>query len=248
MEPEAQLTEDEWLACSEPKVMLEYLRGKTTERKLRLFAVSCCRMIWNILTDKRSRLAVEVAERFADGLADLAELDAAHAGAEKACQGSNRVSKSGFLDASYLAARAAQDASYNPQTTMVQKTVGRPKVPVEPILARDVYPRFAADNAAAARGAEGGARHEDVVRQAKAAQARQIRELWGNPFQTCSTPATWPAAVVKLAKGLYAGQGKFSALHKPLLDGGHVELAEHFRQEQKHPKGCWCLDLILGKE
>lgn len=248
MEPESQMTEEEWLACNEPKLMLEYLRGKSTERKLRLFAVASCRMIWTLLKDKRSRHAVDVAERFADGLADLAELDASHAAAEKACQESNRVSASGFLDANYLAARAAQDVSYNPQTTMVQKTVGRPKVPAEPILARDVYPRFAADNAAAARGAEGGSRHEDVVRQAKAAQARQIRELWGNPFQELKKPKSWPSAVVKLAKGLYEGQGKALALHKALADAGHVELAEHFRAEQKHPKGCWALDFILGKE
>jgi hypothetical protein len=28
---------------------------------------------------------------------------------------------------------------------------------------------------------------------------------------------------------------------------GHAELAEHFRQERWHPKGCWAVDLILAK-
>jgi hypothetical protein len=28
---------------------------------------------------------------------------------------------------------------------------------------------------------------------------------------------------------------------------GHAELADHFREEQHHPKGCWVLDLVLGK-
>jgi hypothetical protein len=37
------------------------------------------------------------------------------------------------------------------------------------------------------------------------------------------------------------------ALHDALLEEGHAELADHFRQEAVHPKCCWALDLILGK-
>ena len=51
------------------------------DRELRLYACWCARQIWHLLTDERSRTAVMVAERHADGLATDAEFTAAGAAA-----------------------------------------------------------------------------------------------------------------------------------------------------------------------
>src|SRR5262249_12460528 len=68
------MTEAEWLGCTDPTTMLATLPDKTSERKLRLFMCACWRHIWPLLLDRRSRRAVETAERYADQLATEEEL------------------------------------------------------------------------------------------------------------------------------------------------------------------------------
>ncbi len=66
-----------WVECGNPALMLDHLRGKVSGRKLRLFAVACCRRVQHLLVDERSQDAVEVAERFAEGTAAVGDLEAA---------------------------------------------------------------------------------------------------------------------------------------------------------------------------
>jgi hypothetical protein len=60
------MTSEEWERCQDPQRMLEFLRGKASDRKLRLFTVACCRRIWEFLTDE-PREWIAIAEQYADG-------------------------------------------------------------------------------------------------------------------------------------------------------------------------------------
>jgi hypothetical protein len=72
--------DDEWRACQVPRLVVSYLyhrRRVPDDRKCRLLRCAHCRRTWHLLPDERYRRAVELAERFADGLAGEAERHAA---------------------------------------------------------------------------------------------------------------------------------------------------------------------------
>lgn len=70
----------DWNACENPGEMLGFLTESLvgppapSDRKLRLWACACCRQVLHLLTNKLSRKAVEVAERYADAGATDDEL------------------------------------------------------------------------------------------------------------------------------------------------------------------------------
>jgi hypothetical protein len=75
------MDEQQWLQGSDLWGMLEHpcASGKPSDRKLRLFACACCRRIWHLFTDRRLRVAVGVAEQFADRRATHQQLRNARA-------------------------------------------------------------------------------------------------------------------------------------------------------------------------
>jgi hypothetical protein len=63
------MTEAEWLACSSHDInrMVNFVRNRTSERKLTLLVCGCCRRMWGLLRDERFRAAIEAAEQNSEG-------------------------------------------------------------------------------------------------------------------------------------------------------------------------------------
>jgi hypothetical protein len=85
------MTEEEWDQGVDPRRMLGFLRdrgprdqptlrdlGRVGDRETRLFAAACCRRLWPLLTDERSRSGVEGAERCGEDPATARAMAALH--------------------------------------------------------------------------------------------------------------------------------------------------------------------------
>ena len=79
------------------------------EREMRLFAVDCARSVQHLMTGKRSLDALDVAERYANGLATQTELAAAWAAARAAAGAAAWAAERG---AAWAAAGAAVEAAW----------------------------------------------------------------------------------------------------------------------------------------
>jgi hypothetical protein len=102
------VTESDWLSCSDPDAMLSFLasRGPHDERRLRLVACACVRQAWHLLT-LRGRVAVEVAESFAEGAASGRDLGEAQ-------RAMSRQGNAGLSPSMLYAYLAAWDAGAYP--------------------------------------------------------------------------------------------------------------------------------------
>jgi len=220
------MTEAEWLASSDPESMLStHLRGVASDRKLRLFAVACCRRIWHLFHDRRSQSAIEVAEKYADEAASVDDL--LHA---------------------YGNGWAAHSAAFEAK--------GKERSCLEWVaqFAADRISFFAARRASRfARIAAGD--HSDHGPE-HVAQANLLREIFANEYRPAPVEPAWmvwnDGTISNLAQSIYADRAynRLPILADALEDAGcdNADILAHCRQSGEHVRGCWVVDLLLGKE
>jgi hypothetical protein len=238
------MTETEWLECTDPQAMLNYLEGKTSERKLRLCACACCRRIWHLLGDEGSRQVVEVAERRADGEASreeiLAGMKQANAGNIQAIAA---MISSGSRDQTGLRAKEAVLYTLQPNTASAVRITS--KCAAEAVAS----PQGGVHDPSECSG--------PALMAEKQAQAAVLRDLVGNPFRPITlVDPSWlgwnGGTVVKVAQGIYDDRAfdRLPILVDALEDAGCTDpnILDHCRASNQHVRGCWVVDLLLGKK
>lgn len=247
------MTEAEWLACSAPGPLLNFLREQASDRKLRLFAVACCRRVEHCLVDRRSQNNVEVNERFADGLAERSELELAWRAADHALES---LAEHGNSIAQRDAAIAAARLDVVLHATGNVTTVAALTASVAVARARGaVYEstQLTPGASRAARRAAEEAAFQAAQSQEWQTQAAFLRCLFGNPFRPVTVDPAWLSSNVRsIAQGIYENRAfdRLPILGDALEDAGctNVDILNHCRQPGEHGRGCWTVDLLLGKK
>lgn len=219
------MTEAEWDACTDVEDMLEFVQdhGQTRDRKLRLFAVTCCRRVWELL-NHIEKDAVILMERFLEEQAGEPERAAA-----------------------FEAVREQVPAFY-----------GSDDFPVaQDLLDRDA--RFAAEAVLLLLPAD-----PRLGDSEKKAWCDLVRDIFGpRPFKPLTVDPSvlrWnDRAVVKLAQAAYDNRHpkrgtldniRLAVLADALEEAGCAdqEILSHCRSRNDHVRGCWVIDLLLGKD
>jgi hypothetical protein len=83
-------------------------------------------------------------------------------------------------------------------------------------------------------------------------QAALLREIFGNPFHPVTIDRAWLTAnVAGLAQSIYDDRAfdRLPILADALEDAGcdNADILNHCRQPGEHVRGCWVVDLVLGK-
>jgi hypothetical protein len=238
------VTETEWLEATEAADMLWVVYERPQTRKLRLFACACCRRIWHLLPTVAQE-AVEAAERYADRLIK----DNERRQAERAVLAELARSDSMALKAVGCACVRSRE-----RDTM------RWVIPNAANAAGQAASQAAQAETPPRRGYPAQSAASDAERAAYPALARCV---FGNPFRPAAVdPAVlgWnDGTLPRLAQSAYderrlpAGtldEARLAVLADALEEAGCADEAilSHLRGPSPHVRGCWVVDLILGKE
>jgi hypothetical protein len=248
------MDEAEWLTCADPDRMVAFVRPMASDRKLRLFAASCCRRIWHLMRARRSRKAIEVVERHADGGATETELAAAREAAVLVSD----------LDQAAMAAMYAADRPWPPPLRNLEALVKCVVFHASNAVAWAVYPEPSVTALCGSSAELTGTEDSNttgyiVIREREeAAQVALLRDAIGNPFRQFSLDASWlTPTVVRLAQTAYderllpsgeLDRERLAILADAVEDAGCADrqILDHLRGPGPHVRGCFALDLVLG--
>jgi hypothetical protein len=232
------MTEKEYfdIGARDSELLLHWLAfgPRLSHRKLRLYGCACCRAVWALLKKKASRDAVEVAERFADGLADEKDLDQANVAAIQA--------RSGLKGRQYRAAVMAAGLVWS--SSLLEGAFCR----------RRLSPKDGLKNAetwSLLQDIAGNPFHSWTDPRMPMLRTGQLPP--GMCSEICWLDLRWLTSdVLGVARDAYENRrfDLLPVLADALDDSGfpfnHVQ--EHLRSPGPHVLGCWALDLLLGKD
>jgi len=215
------MTEQEWLKIADPMVMIDYLRTKSSDRKHLLYGSAECRRKWDWFSDDAvSVQTLDLAEKFADGHVDRAHIESA----------SYALSNRGMTTITEF---------------LVELEGGSPAAAVAAAVISCVA-NWALDNADREKV-------EEIIHIEEALQVQLAHEVFGNPFRRVKLNRKLISSIaLSLASSIYDERAydRLPILADALQESGveNEDVLNHLRSIRSHVRGCWALDLVLGKK
>jgi hypothetical protein len=218
------MTEEEWLASTDPSTLLNHvcpiMDDDPRMRKVRLFTAAYLRSIWDHIKGDLFRQAVELVETVADDPMQRSALSERHEHLHQISPRSRRT-------------RA--------EAAVIEGTLWNSL-------------NAASWGARRAVSCSAGALGHAARKTEKQKQSDLFRDIFGNPFRPVSFDAAWrTGTAMALARGMYESRdfGAMPILADALQDAGcdSADVLDHCRDPHAtHYRGCWVVDLVLGKE
>lgn len=244
------MTELQWQLSTAPAAMLRHLGKRASARKLQLLGVAACRSLRSHFDGESvmTRL-LDIVERHAEGETTQEEWQ----------WGIRMAQGLAVPDLGDVMAAGGVGSAEHPFRMALFSLVSTPvAVGVERTL--DWL-------AAGASRVAGPGKARDAEQLARRTQAYLVREIFGNPFIERTVVPAWMSTG---GSAIFAGQlVKVSETAKALADGVEADQAyerlpiladameeagctdpeflAHLREPGHHVRGCWALDLVLGK-
>jgi hypothetical protein len=211
------MTEAEWHAGDDPVALLAHLNCPPNTRKHRLYAVGCCRAGGQLFAAPEVQAAIDWAERFADGAA-------AYDGEFDHIRWHVEGLAYGLADAAADPAPGVRSLSGAATWFAYCEMIYDQLRPRDPSFRKT--PRFLS--------------------------VPLLRDVFGNPFAPVAFDPGWRTeAVVGLARGMYETRdfAPMPVLADALESAGcaAADILAHCRGNGPHVRGCWVVDLVLGK-
>jgi hypothetical protein len=246
------MTEAEWLTSSDVVAMLKSAWGKFSGRKYRLYLCGGCQFIRADLYSPNSVEALSIVERWVDGSATDAEVGSANGMAESPTFGFD-------FDADFWRRHPETDRSS--LLELVKRgalsegalTGGEWRVD-EAIRTRLLAAAELAyiSTIGYTRGEREPNRLTSFISVVNWPGRWLVDCILGNPFRPITLDPSWRTeAVTALATGIYADRAfdRLPILADALQEAGceDEDVLAHCRNDGPHARGCWVVDLVLGK-
>lgn len=214
-------TQDEWQSSTDPKPMLEFLKGRVADRKLLLFAVSCWDRWAHMLDGDKSRNGIRALEMLADGVLPTND-------------GSTHL----LIDS---------DGDW----AIICGGKYKAGLSVGPGHADNIA-NFTLDMVTDAEVEELGESSQETCQKCRQAYLPYLKDIFGNPFRLIADGPTWLSeTAVSIATGIYEDKAfdRLPILADALQGAGceNEDFLNHLQGDGPHVRGCWALDLVLGK-